>query len=154
MDRVRFGRALGQGTRAAASALLQAADAATAPNPNPPAPSPRPAARPAPTVPRVAAQTVQKARTTKQGIKAGSRNFLQATTAPIVKASGILWLEVTGSIFALFASASAIEIYRHRAGLHSPGDDRQNLILAIGMFALFASLTASSFLRAHRKSRS
>jgi hypothetical protein len=152
MDRVRFGRALGQGTRAAASALLQAADAATAPNPNPP--SPRPAARPEPTVPRVAAQTVQKARTTKQGIKAGSRNFLQATTAPIVKASGILWLEVTGSLFALFAFASAIEIYRHRAGLHTPGDDRQNLILAAGMFALFASFTASSFLRAHRKSRS
>jgi hypothetical protein len=153
MDRVKFGRALGQGTRDAARALLKAADAATAPNPSPRL-EPRPQPRPETTLPRVAIQTVQKVRTTQRGVQAGSRNFIQATTAPIVKASGILWLEVTGSIFALFAAASAIEIYRHRAGLQAAGDDRRNLILAAIMFALFAAFTVSNFVRAHRKSQS
>jgi uncharacterized membrane protein YraQ (UPF0718 family) len=154
MDRVRFGRALGQGTREAARALLQAADAATAPDPNPAVPQ---TPRPEPTVPRVAAQTRRKIQTTQAGVKAGSRNFVQATMAPVKRASGILWLEVTGTLFALVAFSGAIEIYRFRAALHSAGasasSDHRNLLLAAGIFVFFGSCAISSFVRAGRKSR-
>ena len=156
MDRVRFGRALGQGTREAARALLQAADAATAPNPNPPAPqtAPQPAPRPEPSVPRVAAQTRHKIKSTQAGVKAGSRNFVQATMAPVKRASGILFLEVTGTLFALVAFTGAIEIWRFRAALHTPGADHRNLLLAVLIFVFFGFCTVSSFIRASRKSRS
>ncbi len=152
MDRVRFGRAIGHGTREAARALLQAADAATAPAP------PRSAApsvsRPEPSAARVAAQTRNKVHTTKAGVKAGSRNFVQATMAPVKRASGILWLEVTGTLFALVAFTGAIEIYRFRAALHSTGSDHRNLVLAALIFLFFGFCTISSFVRAARKSRS
>jgi uncharacterized membrane protein YraQ (UPF0718 family) len=150
MDRVRFGRALGQGTREAARALLQAADAATAPNPNSSEPTPP---RPEPGVARVAAQTRRKVQTTQAGVKAGSRNFVHATMAPVKRASGILWLEVTGTLFALVAFTGAIEIYRFRAALHTTGSDHRNLLLAALIFLFFGFCTVSSFLRAARKSR-
>jgi hypothetical protein len=152
MDRVRFGRALGQGTREAARALLQAADAATAPDPSPSTP------RPQPTAPRVAAQARRKVDTTQAGVKAGSRNFVQATMAPVKKASGILWLEVTGTLFALVAFTGALEIYRFRAAIHPTGPtgatDHRNLVLALAIFLFFGYCTLSSFRRAARKSRS
>jgi len=155
MDRIRFGRALGQGTREAARALLQAADAATAPNPNPSAPQTAP--RPEPTVPRVAAQARHKVQATQAGVKAGSRNFVQATMAPVKRASGILWLEVTGTLFALVAFTGAIEMWRFRNALHPTGatssSDHRNLLLAVAIFLFFGFCTVSSFLRAARKSR-
>ncbi len=155
MDRVRFGRALGQGTREAARALLQAADAATAPNPNPSTPPSAP--RPEPSVPRVAAQTRHKVQTTQAGVKAGSRNFVQATMAPVKRASGILWLEVTGTLFALVAFTGAIEVWRFRAAVHPSGPngvaDHRNLLLAVAIFLFFGFCTVSSFVRASRKSR-
>jgi uncharacterized membrane protein YraQ (UPF0718 family) len=151
MDRVRFGRALGQGTREAARALLQAADAATAPNPNPAAPQSAP--RPEPSVPRVAAQTRHKLKSTQAGVKAGSRNFVQATMAPVKRASGILFLEVTGTLFALVAFTGAIEIWRFRDALHATGADHRNLLLAVLIFVFFGFCTVSSFVRASRKSR-
>jgi hypothetical protein len=154
MDRVRFGRALGQGTREAARALLQAADAATAPNPNSSEPTPP---RPEPGVARVAAQTRRKVQTTQAGVKAGSRNFVHATMAPVKRASGILWLEVTGTLFALVAFTGAIEIWRFRTALHATGaassSDHRNLILALAIFLFFGFCAVSSFLRASRKSR-
>jgi uncharacterized membrane protein YraQ (UPF0718 family) len=152
MDRVRFGRALGQGTREAARALLQAADAATAPNPSPAAPRSAPLSEPS--VPRVSAQTRHKIQATQAGVKAGSRNFVQATMAPVKRASGILWLEVTGTLFALVALSGAIEIYRFRTALRTSGADHRNLLLAAAIFLFFGFCTLSSFVRAGRKSRS
>jgi uncharacterized membrane protein YraQ (UPF0718 family) len=151
MDRLRFGRALGQGTREAARALLQAADAATAPNPGPSAAPTAP--RSEPTVPRIAAQARHKVQTTQAGVKAGSRNFVQATMAPVKKASGILWLEVTGVLFAFVAFTAVLEIYRFRSALHATGDDHRNLLLAVAIFLFFGFCALSSFVRARRKSR-
>lgn len=151
MDRVRFGRALGQGTREAARALLQAADAATAPDPNPSQPA---AHRPEPSIPRVAAQTRHKVQTTQAGVKAGSRNFVQATMAPVKRAGGILWLEVTGTLFSLVALTGAIEVYRFRGALHRAGPDRRNLLLAVVILLFFGISALSSFVRATRRSRS
>jgi hypothetical protein len=171
MDRVRFGRALGQGTREAARALLQAADAATAPNPKPATPPVGPPTepptglpiepqadakaepRPESSLPRVAAQTRQKIQTTRAGVKAGSRNFVQATMEPVKRASGILWLEVTGTLFALVAFTGALEVYRFRGAMHVSGSDHRNLLLATGILLFFGFCAVSSFVRASRKSR-
>jgi hypothetical protein len=157
MDRVRFGRALGTGTREAARALLKAADAATAPNPNPPT---RQAARPSqpqPTSPRTpiqtAAQTAQKIRTTQAGVKLGAKRFGEAVWAPVTKLSGVLWLEVTGVLFSLFAIVAAVTLWSHRADLHATGTPRQHYLAAVAMLVLFGYLTVSSFVRANRRSR-
>jgi hypothetical protein len=161
MDRVRFGRALGIGTREAARALLKAADAATAPNPNPPA---RPVARvsqPQPTAPRTpvqtAAQTVtqtsQKIRTTQAGVKVGAKRFGEAVWRPVTKLSGVLWLEVTGVLFSLFVIAAAVALWSHRADLRAAGAPRQHYFAALAMLVLFGYLTISSFVRANRRSR-
>jgi hypothetical protein len=155
MDRVRFGRALGIGTREAAHALLKAADAATAPNPNPPAqpasrqPQPAAARTPIETV----AQATQKIRTTQAGVKLGARRFGEAVWGPITKLSGVLWLEVTGVLFSLFVIAAGTAVWTHRGDLHAAGAPRQHYFAAVAMLILFGYLTLSSFVRAHRRSR-
>jgi hypothetical protein len=147
MDRVRFGRALGQGTREAARALLKAADAATAPNPNP---TPRPQV---PTAPRVAAQATQKIRTTTKGVKQGTKRFGEAIWGPFAKVSRVVMLEVIGVLFSLFAIVSGLEVWNHRADLHAAGPARNHLFFAVLMFVVFAYFTLSSFVRASRRSR-
>ena len=147
MDRVRFGRALGQGTREAARALLKAADAATAPNP---APTPR---AQVPTAPRVAAQATQKIRTTTKGVKQGTKRFGEAIWGPFAKVSRVVMLEVIGVLFSLFAIVSGLEVWNHRADLHAAGPARNHLFFAVLMFVVFAYFTLSSFVRASRRSR-
>jgi hypothetical protein len=158
MDRVRFGRALGIGTREAARALLKAADAATAPNPNPPAPrpaqpQPAPTRTPIQTAAQTVAQTTQKIRTTQTGVKVGAKRFGEAVWGPVTKLSGVLWLEVTGVLFSLFVFAAAAALWSHRADLHAAGTPRQHYFAAVAMLVLFGYLTISSFVRAHRRSR-
>jgi hypothetical protein len=147
MDRVRFGRALGQGTREAARALLKAADAATAPNPTP---TPRPQVT---TAPRVAAQATQKIRTTTKGVKQGTKRFGEAIWGPFAKVSRVVMLEVIGVLFSLFAIVSGLEVWNHRADLHATGPARNHLFFAVLMFVVFAYFTLSSFVRASRRSR-
>lgn len=73
--------------------------------------------------------------------------------APVKKASGILWLEVTGVLFGFVAFTAALEIVRFRAALHATGEDHRNLLLAVVIFLVFAFCALSNFLRASRKSR-
>jgi hypothetical protein len=150
MDRVRFGRALGMGTRDAGRALLKAADAAMAPDPAAPITS---APRPRPAAPQAVAQAAQKIQATRHGVKAGSKRFGEAMWGPVVKVSGIVWLEVTGVLFSLFAIAAAMEIWRRRADFHATGEPRRNLYIAIGMLLVFGWFTVSSFLRARRRAQ-
>jgi len=148
MDRVRFGRALGQGTREAARALLKAADAATAPNPSPSVSQPQP-----PSAPRAAAQAIHQTRTTTHGVKQGARRFGEAIWGPFAKVSRVVMLEVAGVLFSLFAIVSGLEVWNHRADLHAAGPARNHLFVAVLMFAVFAYFTLSSFVRASRRSR-
>ncbi|QHN04183.1 hypothetical protein FTO74_13005 [Granulicella sp. WH15] len=150
MDSVRFGRALGTGAREAARALLNAADAASSPNPStPPQPASQPTAKPAPT-PRVA-QVIQ----TTRGVREGSRRFGEAVWKPTVRASGIIWLEVTGTFFSLFVIVGSTYCWSHRAALHggTPEAQRGFWVMA-AMTLLFGYFCLSSFLRAKRRARS
>jgi hypothetical protein len=152
MDRERFGRALGQGTREAARALWQAADAAAAPNPRA-----RPASTQPPITPQPIAQTAAHAahtiRATTHGVQRGTRRFGEAVWGPFVRVSRVLWLEVTGVFFGLFAVTAAMDAWKHRADLHTAGVSPQHLYFALAMFVVFGWFTFSSFLNARRRSR-
>lgn len=174
MDRVRFGRALGAGAREAARALVKAADAAAAPNPSAPAtarPTPgtdRPApgtARPeiqspgrpeegaATRAARQVSQAKRSAATTTAGVKEGSARFGKAVWGPFVKLSGVLWLEVTGVFFGLFAVTAALGIWKSRGDFSAGGAAEHRVWFAVGMLVVFGYFSASSFLRARRRGR-
>ena len=174
MDRVRFGRALGAGAREAARALVKAADAAAAPNPNvssPVGPTPRPVqptastARPEVQTPvrlegspgaRAARQITQvrrSAATTTRGVREGSSRFGKAVWSPFVKLSGVLWLEMTGVFFGIFALTAGVGVWKSRGELHAGGAAEHRFWFAVGMLAVFGYFSVSSFLRARRRGR-
>ncbi len=170
MDRVRFGRALGAGAREAARALVKAADAAAAPNPTA-AGSTSATARPTPETvrpeidsarkpggagARAASQVVRvrrSAATTTAGVREGSSRFGKAVWRPVVKLSGVLWLEMTGVFFGLFAVTAAVGIWKSRGELHGGAAAEHRLWFAAGMLIVFGYFSVSSFLRARRRSR-
>lgn len=174
MDSLRLGRVLGTGARHAAKTLLTAADAAAAPNPRcpqppasapsqpalsrpslsqpaPPQPSPRsqPAsAHPAPTRPSPI--------TTSRGLAEGSRRFGRAVWGPAVRLSGVLWLELTGVFFGLFALVAALAAWKLRAAAQltpAHAAEHTQLLVAVGMLLLFAYFSLSSFRSASQRSR-
>jgi len=172
MDSVRFGRALGVGARLAAQTaartLVTAADAAAAPNPTPASRSSarsseatpqRPSSSPPPTAqrpPRTAAPTASTVRDTGRGLARGSRQFGQAVWGPVVKLSGVLWLELTGVFFGLFALSAGIAAWKLRDALHrtpANAEAHTHLLLALAVAAVFGYFCASSFLRANRRGR-
>jgi hypothetical protein len=63
-----------------------------------------------------------------------------------------LWLEITGLFFALFAVFFGQSVYRVRtAWRHGP--EHAHLLLYAALAVAFAWFSASSFLRAYRKSK-
>jgi hypothetical protein len=184
MDRVRFGRALGFGARAAMKTLVTAADAAVAENPSAKRANTRestrqpqaratadqmpasagaavPAARTASdTATRkaaaAAAKTVDQARQVKQGVKRGSRRFGEAVWGPLVRLSGVLWLEVSGVFFGIFALLALGYLWKLRGAWHAgPANaaSHRSLMGAAVMLVLFGYFCVSSFVRARRRER-
>ena len=97
MEPKKVGRTLGIGVRVASNMLRQRVEqAAEARASQPPAPSP-------PLSSRVI--------TAKRGVKA----FGQGLLGPFTHAGKVLWLEITGLFFALFALYFAQNVYRVRA---------------------------------------
>lgn len=171
MDSVRFGRALGIGARAAAKTLVTAVDAATAPNPSATSAKPQqgtaaPRAqsaqqRPAPTptsarVTQQAARSATQARQTGQGLVRGSRRFGEAVWKPLVKLSGVLWLELAGVFFGLFAFFGAGWAWKLRGNLHETAtnhDGHERFVICVILAVVFGYFLVSSFVRASRRSR-
>ena len=169
MDSVRFGRALGIGARSAAKALAGAVDAATAPNPTrpastPPAASPsRPAKSPpvadpiaaaARTAARATVRTQASVRDTRKGIARGGKRFGEAVWGPFAKLSRVLWLEITGSFFGIFALFAAHAVWVNRAAFHfttADRDARSHLLIFLIMAITFSYFCISSFVRAYRR---
>ena len=160
MDRVRFGRALGVGARAAAKSLMSAAEAAAAPTPNPatladrqtPPPSPRPAAY-RPPASRVPVSRVPLP--TAKAVKAHAGDLKRSVWSPFARFSSVLWLEVTGTFFAIFALIAGQQVWKSHSALRlSPAaPEAQRLYVYALLFAIFAYFTISSFIRANRRQR-
>ncbi len=157
MDSVRFGRALGVGARAAAKTLVSAVDAATAPNPSA-------AAKPKPTAASGRAPAAEAVRTGQQaarsltgaGLKQGGRQFGKAVWRPVVKLSGVLWLELTGVFFGIFALSAAGGAWKWRLAMHQTSANHlahERFEWAVIMAAVFAYFCVTSFLKARRRAR-
>ncbi len=165
MDSVRFGRALGFGARAAAKTLVTAVDAATSPNPSarsaagasagPKAEENRATsagARAAEHTPR----TTERVRQTGEGLKEGSKRFGEATWKPVVKLSGVLWLEVTGLFFGIFALFAGAGAWKMRGDLRDAGmnhDAHVRFLLTLTMALVFGYFCVSSFVKANRRGK-
>jgi hypothetical protein len=89
------------------------------------------------------AQTASRtAAQTSRGISAGISGFLR----PFRRVGGIVWLEVTGSFFLLFAAVFALRLWQSWSGISRISRD-----FAIGAAAVFLYLGVSSFWRARRR---
>ena len=86
------------------------------------------------------------------GAKRGAKAFGQALLGPFTHAGGILWLEITGLFFALFALFFVQSVYRVR-GSWSHGPEHIHMMLYVLLAAGFGWFSFSSFARAHRKSK-
>lgn len=89
-----------------------------------------------------------QAANTRRGIRA----FGQALVAPFTHAGAILWLEITGLFFALFAIFFAQSVYRLRGSWSQPAEGR-HLLLYVLLTIGFAWFSISSFVRARRKTK-
>jgi len=172
MDRVRLGRALGFGARAAAKTLAQAANAAMSPNPNAASRSTAAAQPPQQQVPSAASRsaTSSPAATQRAGnVVTATSRMGRAAWEPVKRHSRELWLQVTGSFFALLAlsmGAGAWALHKtflaalqaahsNHAALWSPAFWSQDVLkfyLAIAACLMFAYFSISNFVRAGRSS--
>lgn len=88
----------------------------------------------------------QTAGRTAKGVARGVGGFLR----PFHRVGGILWLEMTGAFFILFAVAAALPLWRTRPShLYGPYD--KNFLAAAGIMVVFFYLGVSSFWRARRR---
>ena len=164
MDSVRFGRVLGVGTRLAAKTLASAVDAATAPNPTAgksagaagKTGTETKAAAVGARVGQRAAQTTVQMKQASGGLKRGGKRFGEAVWGPFVKLSGVLWLELTGVFFGIFALTTAGAAWKQRAELHvtpTNHDAHMRFLLVCGVAVMFAYFFVSSFVKASRRGK-
>ena len=84
--------------------------------------------------------------------KRGAKAFGQALLGPFTHAGGVLWLEITGLFFALFALFFVQSVYRVRTAWRQ-GPEHTHLLLYCALAFVFAWFSVSSFARAYRKSK-
>ena len=170
MDSVRFGRVLGVGTRLAAKTVASAVDAAISPSPNakptntPPTRAVREEPRVTNRIPdqaaaaagRRAAEAARQAQATGRGLARGGGQFGQSVWGPFAKFSGVLWLELTGVFFGLFAVSGAVAAWRlhlQAIQMRGQGPASTHMLLSIFVAVLFGYFCVSSFVRARRRER-
>ena len=172
MDRVRFGRALGWGARQALKTLMSAADAATAKStsssPSRAASTMAPAgntgqrssitpsAATRPGAGQTAVKAVGQVREVHRGVRRGTKRFGEAIWGPFVRLSGVLWLEVSGVFFGIFALMALGYLWKLRGAWHAGASNaatHRNFMGAVVMLVLFGYFSVSSFMRARRRER-
>lgn len=80
------------------------------------------------------------------GVARGVGGFLR----PFRRIGGILWLEVTGIFFLLFAVVFSLTLWRLRLS-YAQGADHQKFLVTAVLVGLFLYLSVSSFWRARRR---
>ena len=163
-----FGRKVGMGVRiagniarerAAEAARKSAERAAAQPAPSSTTPSSSPPATERPVsqsrqgvVMPSQAELKQRSRDLGRGISRGTKSFKQSFFGPFMHAGSVLWLEITGCFFALFAAFFAQNLYVLRAQ-YAVGPLHQKFLLYAALSLVFLYFSSSSFLRARKKSR-
>ncbi|MHB1699217.1 MAG: hypothetical protein ACYCSN_03620 [Acidobacteriaceae bacterium] len=152
MNYVRLGRGVGIGARLAGKALSKALEpapvAAQVPTQEP--------TRAHSSAPQQAQGSAARHRPTFQqqsrAVARGTRKFGEAVWGPFAHAGRTLWLEVVGVFFGVFALFFGQQAWARRMQFaHGP---QHNEFLALAaVCAMFVYLSATSFVRASRKSR-
>ncbi len=174
MDAVRFGRALGFGARQAVKTVTAVVDAATAEKPSAPSASKGVKAGDAATRPQEppatqstqsatskatskvahqAAQTINQVRGASAGMRRGGRRFGGTTWGTFKRLGGVLWLEVSGVFFGLFALFALVAVVHLRGEWHRNAAGHRPLVVAVAMLAFFGYFCVSNFVHAKRRER-
>ena len=171
MDKVRLGRVLGKATRLAARTAYEAVQAAKAPDPRsrpvtepkslnqlsgepsaPPGDLQEPGAARSARFSRPAIRSAAVKLPSRAAVAAGTRSFQKGALNPLRQASRALWLEVTGSFFALFALSFAAGAWKFRSDFQSAAPAAHLRAAAVVALAiLFGWFSVSSFVRARRR---
>jgi membrane-anchored protein YejM (alkaline phosphatase superfamily) len=87
--------------------------------------------------------------------KTQAQTLGKSVVGPLAKFSSVLWLEVTGAFFAIFAAIAGEEVWKWHAAIHLPASspDARRLYVYVVLLGLFGYFAVSSFLRARRRSR-
>jgi hypothetical protein len=140
-----FGRKLGIGVRIAGNlARARAAEAGRR--------AEVPSAPAGPTTRQVQDNLQQRSQNLGRGLGRGTKNFGKSIFGPFLHAGGVLWLEITGCFFALFAAFFAQNAFKLRAE-YAAGTQHQRFVIFAVLTLVFVYFSASSFLRARRKGR-
>jgi hypothetical protein len=139
MDRVRFGRA---------------------PNPNPPkaratAGNQTGVSRGAEEVVRRVAEAHHVVNHAKGHAKKQAWSLGKSVWAPLKSFSSVLWLQVTGTFFAIFALFMGQGVWKLRGGFRAPASSQEahTLYFHVLVFLVFAYFTVSNFVRASLRER-
>ena len=87
-----------------------------------------------------------------KAVAKGTRKFGEAVWKPFAHASGVLWLEVTGLFFGIFALFFGVNTYKLRYQW-AVGPDHQRFLVYTVVTVIFGYFTFSSFYRARKKER-
>ncbi len=148
------GKKLGIGLRLAARAVQQRAAEATAASSVPPGDA---GAHPSSRLPPAytatsAAQAVAKAPQLAKGVVRGTRRFGEAILGPITHTGGVLWLEITGLFFGLFAAFFAQNAYKFRHD-YAGGPEHAHFLVYGALAIVFAWFTLFNFYKARQKEK-
>ena len=107
---------------------------------------------------RTAARASNQVRQTRKGLAEGRKRFGEAVWGPFAKLSRVLWLEITGSFFGIFALFAGHAVWANRADFAAAlrptsanHDARMHLLVFLAMSLGFGYFCISSFVRAYRR---
>jgi hypothetical protein len=109
-------------------------------------------AAPAPTTTPARPRAPQQASCKVQAAKEGGKRFGEAVWKPFTRAGHVLWLEVTGVFFGLFAFGFGAEAWKVRASWRN-GPEHARFVEYALVTALFVYFCGSSFVRARRREK-
>lgn len=143
---------MGIGLRLAAKAVQQHAGAAVAPNASrssdssPSAPAPRNSSA------QAATRATSQVKSGAGAFGRGAKRFGEAVWGPMAHTGGVLWLEITGLFFALFAAFFAQNLYKFR-NAYRGGLEHTHFLIYAALTLLFAFFAATQFYKARRKEK-
>jgi len=140
-----FGKKLGIGLRVAGRIAQQRVEGSGSAQPGPSFSNPPKYVRTA-----VNAENVKQAAARSHNITRAAGRGIGGFLRPFGKVGGLLWLEVTGFFFGLFALFFAQNIWRARLDYVS-GPQHNRFLIGVVLTVVFGYLSISAFWRARRK---
>jgi hypothetical protein len=139
------GRKLGIGLRLAARAAWDRANQTAA------SASTSASATKTPSV-KTASNAVTQAKSKGKAIAEGTRRFGEAVVGPVAHTSGVLWLEITGLFFLLFAAFFGQSVYKLR-GDWKTGPGHTHFLIYSSLTLIFIWFSGFNFFKARQKEK-